>query len=788
VRHFAAISLKTALRALRSSRGGALASALTLSLGIGFTTTMFGIVHGATRSLPVEQPGDVVALEKTAAGSQADLAVRASDYAAWAAARSTVEGLAAYRQDSVNVSGDAREPERLAATNVTPNAFDVLGARPQLGRTFSAGDAGVGAAPGVIISDRLWTRRFDRSPDVIGRTLQLNGVPHTILGVMGPRFGFPVNSSLWLPLAISAGAAPGSGERVDVFVRVRPGTPIRQAEAELAGLTPPAPPRAATGVHLFPFTEIETPKDVIRALYVMVVAASFVLLIACSNVANLLLARAAVRRRDVAVRMALGASRRHIVVSQLLESLMLSGAGCLLGIGLAAVGTRLFAVNTANIIEAYWVDIRVDAAVVAFASGLAIAATTLAGLAPALRSARATISEALAGTGRSSLRLGRVGRNLVAVQVTLAGGLLALTMILGQTSVRLRGVVWPYDPHAIATAELGVAGSVLDDPAARTVALDRIAAAVRALPGVADAAFVSALPGRGSGNWSFSLDAATDRPSMATGVTMATPGFLSVLDGQVLHGRSLQARDDQNAPPLAVVNRSFVGRFSPDRDPVGRRIFLGTKSFTIIGIVPDLMAGDVQDRRQDGVYIPMAQLRPVAVRLMARGAAAATLLPEVRRAIRAVDPDLPVFELMPLYDAVFQDKRVLDVLSLLFLTFGAGALALTAVGLYSVLSFGVAMRSREIGIRVALGARRLQVVALVARDGAAQVAIGLAGAAGFAILISRVFASAVEQVNPASGRVIAGIVGAIFVTSLLALVGPARRASRAGIAACLRSE
>ena len=789
-------AVRMGLRELRASPGVTLSSVVTLALGIGFTTTMFGIVHGATRSLPFERPEDLQAVEKAPDGpaDAAGLSIRTSDLETWSAAGRSIHGLAGYQQDRVNLSGDTREPERVPATYVTPNAFSLLGVGPQVGRTLLPGGNAPGAPAVVVISDRLWTTRFDRDPGITSRTLRLNGVPHAIVGVMPPRFGFPVNSSVWLPLAVPPDASPGSGPRISVFARLRAGAKAGDAETELTLLTrgqfASHGSTASSRVHLFPFTEIETPRDVIRALYVMVVAVSFVLLIACSNVANLLLARAAVRRRDLAVRMALGASGRHIVSAQLVEALMLSGVASVLGLGLAMAGTRLFAVNTANIIEAFWVDIRVDPIVVAFASLLAILASVVAGVAPALRAAGTNLSDTLAGTGRSSLRLGRVARNLVAVQVTLAGGLLALTVILAQSSVQLRAVAWPFDPHAILSAELGMTGDTLDDPAARSRTVDEIAAAVRSVPGIEAAALVSVLPGRGGGNWTFTLDAPSERAyDGATAVAGVTPSFLEVLGARMTRGRALAASDDAGAPAVAVVNQSFASRYSPGRDAIGRRIFLGTRSLRIVGVVPDLMAGDIQDLSQDGVYVPIAQFRPFSVRLIARGSAPPrALFADVRSAIRRVDPDLPVTELLTLYDAAFEDKSVLDVLSLLFLVFGAVALALTAVGLYSVLSFGVAARTREIGIRVALGATRRHVVGLVARQGSTQVAIGLAGAMALAIAMSRAFASAVERLHPVSVSLVLTIVGALALISVLSLVMPARRAGRIEVARSLRAE
>jgi predicted permease len=789
-------SIRSGVRLFRASPGLALSAVVALAMGIGFTTTMFSIVHGATRTLPFDRPEDIVAIEKIPAGQVAagELSIRQSDVNVWQGPLRTIIGLSAYQPDSVNLSGDARQPERMAATRVTLGTFHTLGVTPQLGRDFLPEDTVAGAPAAVLISDAVWASRFGRAPDAVGRVLRVNGESRVIVGVMPPRFGFPINSALWLPLASPDALAPGTGERVSIVARLRPGVRPGDAGEELAARTRAAFADAgvtvpAVSVRLIPFTETETPREVIRALYVMVMAVSFVLLIACSNVANLLLARAAVKRQDTAVRLALGATRRHIIVAQFTEALMLSGVASVFGLIMAEAGTRLFAANTANIIEAFWVDLRVDPVVVAFASTLAIVATMASALAPALRASRTNLNDALAGSGRTSLRLGRLGRNLVAVQVSLAGGLLALTMILAQSSVQLRAVQWPYEPNDILTAEIGFTAAALNDPATRTHILDEVVTEIRAVPGVNTAALVSALPGRGGGNWSFALD----RPSVdgadgATGLIGVTPEFLSVLGGHVVQGRAFTASDSAGAQPVALVNASFVARYSANRAPIGRQVFVGQRGFRIVGVVPDLMPGDIQDVGQDAFYVPMAQMRPSAVRLIARGEVApSALVAPVRAAFARVDPDLPVTEFFSLYDAAFQDKRVLDVLSTLFLTFGAGALTLTAIGLYSVLSFSVTVRLREISIRSALGASRRQIVALVARESATQVGIGLAVGMALAVGLSRVFAAAVERVHPASAPVVVGIAAALAAVSILALIVPARRAVRVDVAQGLRS-
>jgi predicted permease len=781
---------------VRSNPGTALVAVATLAMGIGFTTTMYGIVHGATRSLPVDEPDRIVAVSKVAHDATIDAGTRPFDYEAWASASRAFAALAAFETRSANLA-DEGEPERVSGAAVTDTAFRLLGVAPLLGRGIRPSDTRPEAEPIVVLSDRLWQRRFGGDPAVVGRRIRLTGVPHTVTGVMPRGFGFPVNASFWVPLRWSPSSAPGTGARLQVFGRLADGYSIESSRAEIEAIARsraselPSSQRAF-GVEVVPFVEIETPREVIRALYLLVFAVSFVLLIACTNVANLLLARAVSRARDVAVRVALGATRRRIVAEHLVETAVLSLIASLAGLGLAHAGTRLFAAGTSHIIEAYWVDFRVDGIVVLFASVLSAAAALASGLWPALRASRTDVVESLkdGAPGSSGARVGRLSRGLLAFQIALACGLLALTMILGRSAVELRARPWPFDPERIATAELSVTEAHVADPQARRRFLLRLADELRQLPGAAAAGVASALPGRGAGSWTIGLDApAGSQAGLRTGVTFVTPEYFDVLDARPLAGRLLTWEDDAGRPAAAVVNRSFVARHSADRSPLGRQISIGDRALTIVGIVPDLMPQDVQDVRQDAVYASMLQFRPFTVRIMARGPERAlTLVPALRAAVARVDRDLPVQEIFTLHEAVYRDKRVLEVLSSLFLVFGVGALALTAIGLYGVVSFAVTRRTREIGIRRALGASRADVVRLVVGQSGRQLAVGLAAGLLLAAALSRGFAAAVEQIAPADGPLLALIAVSLSLTVMAAVLGPVRRALRLEITRALRVE
>jgi predicted permease len=779
--------LHASLRILRRSPGLALSAVAALAMGIGFTTIMFSIVHGGTRRLPFAEPEELVALAATSARGY-DLDPSPFDYNEWSRQQQTFDGLAAYQTNSVNLAGDSRHPDRRSGALVTPNTFALLGQQPMLGRLLLPDDAAPGGPGVMLLGYDLWRSRFEADPGIVGRVVRLDGVPRTVVGVMPPKFGFPVRSDLWLPLAVDPNATPAvRADRVKVFGRLKDGVSRDQARMELAAIaTRLAQAHPAThegqSVRVFPFVETEMAPNTPVILYLMLGVVSFTLLIACANVANLLLARAAGRTREVAVRTALGASRARIVAQHVWESLVLAAIGGLLGLAIAHAGVRFFAVSTAHIIEAFWIDFRVDGTVLAFATAMVAVAGVLAGILPGLRATSANVAEILkdASGGTTGMRIGRLARGLVVVEVALATGLLIMTMTFTKSAVALRAVPLPFAAREVFTGQLGLLQETLESAEARARLVTDLSAHLEAIPGVTDAALVSVLPGRGAGTWPFSLDAPPTGPvpgQPTTGLAGVTPEFFDLLGARVLRGRAIEWRDGPGGPPVAVVNQSWVRRHSPDQDPIGRRLWIGQQTLEIVGVVPDLQMQDPEDRAGDGVYASLLQVRPYAVRLMLRTAGAPlALTTQVRQVVEAVDPDLPLFEVATLHDAIYSDKKVLDAFGALFLLFGVGALFLTMVGLYGVVSFAVRQRSREIGVRVALGAAPRDVVGLVLRQGASLVGIGTAAGLFIAFGLSQALAAVLEFVQPAGPLTYVAIAAALGATALAGLLRPTVRA------------
>ena len=780
--------VRTSLRIFRRSPALALSAVLALAMGVGFTTTMFSIVRGATRSLPFDHPDQIVALTRTSMRGGFDLDPARFDFVAWSRAQRSFSGLGAFEEQSMNLGGDDQRPERRTGAFVTPSTFPLLGVQPLRGRVLLDDDARSDAASVVVVGYDLWQARFAGDPNIVGRVIRIDGQPRTVVGVMPPRFGFPVRSAMWLPLVIESAPAPSRTSGLKVFGRLRANVALSQARAELAtiaaGLSRQYPAtHKDLSARVIPFAEVEMAPNTNAILYLMLGVVSFVLLIACANVANLLLARAAMRTRELAVRTALGASRARIVVLHVAESVALAMVGGLLGVVAANTAVRFFAAATSDILDAFWVDFRIDWTVMVFATIAVAVAGIVPGLLPGLRASSTNVADVLkdASGGSTGLRVGRLARALVVAEVALATGFLIMTMTFSKTAIALRAIDYPFDARRIFVAQIGLTQRAIGSADGRERLARDLTARLDAAPGVSASALVSVVPGRGAGNWSFSLDvppsATTAATQPTTGIVMITPRFFDVVGARVLRGRGIDQTDRPGAPIAAVVNTSWVRRFSPDREPLGRKIWLGERTLEVVGVVPDLQMQDPEDKRGDGMYVSMLQLQPYALRVIARTQGDPLVLTNVvRDAAEAIDPDLPLFEVSSLYDAIYSEKKVLDAFGALFFGAGVGALLLTMVGLYGIVSFAVASRTREIGVRVALGASRGDIARLVLRQGSWLIGIGTAVGLAIAVGLSHALAATTEFFQAAGALTYVAIASALVMTAAAGLLRPVRRA------------
>ncbi|NJD19650.1 MAG: FtsX-like permease family protein, partial [Gemmatimonadetes bacterium] len=576
------------LRLFWRTPGLALFAVVAMGLGIGATSTMFSVSHGLLRDLPYVEADRLVYVGWSRSGSSDDrVELNAAELLEWRTSQSTLEALAAVRPVSMDLSGGDDPPERVSGAQVTSDAFDALRVRPAMGRGFLPEETASGGPDVVILGHGLWTRRYGGDPEVLGRIVRVNGKDRTVVGIMPEGFRFPELQDLWTPMQVVPDtAAPGEGARLyRAFGRVRAGASVDEARASfgtlgrrLAQAHPQAYGRIAPRV--IPYYEYFVGADAVIVMNTLVVIASFVLLIACAAVANLLLSRAVGRSRELAVRSALGASRGRIMSQLLGESLLIAAFGGILGVVVAWSGAELFQRSLADQLPFYWMDCRIDGAVLAFVGVLVLAAGVLAGIVPALRVSRAGASVALRDGGRtaSSLRLGRVSRVLVVSEVALSFGLLTTAgmmskgpFVYGRPEPRFEGT-------GALTAELSLRRDTYPEAADWSRFSRELLARLDDTPGGQAATLTTSLPGLPSNTTGVQFKDATyareeDVPPARVG--FVAPEFFRTLGVEALEGRLFDERDDANTEAVAIVNRSFAQRFFPGQSALGRQVRTG---------------------------------------------------------------------------------------------------------------------------------------------------------------------------------------------------------------------
>lgn len=785
-------------RMLIRNGGSTAISILALALGIGLTAMMFSIVWGAVlRGLPMDRPDQLVSIQRTNLAEGEDrMGVTLHDYEDWKAEQRSFAGFEAFYTGTINVSGTDR-PERFDGGFLSAGVFDVLGVQPFMGRGFTAEDDRPGADGVMLISHATWLNRFGGDPAVIGRVVRVNAKPATIIGVMPEGFGFPNNEEVWVPLARDASALPrGEGQWVSVFGRLRDGVTIEEASVEMAAIAQrleSAYPETNEGIGTIvqPYVKGFLGDEPVMMLYTMLGAVFMVLLIACANVANLLISRAAARSREVGIRTAMGASRIRVIRQFLTESFILSLAGAALGLVIALVGIRLFNNAIAPTDPPFWIDIRLDRGVLLFVLAITALSSLLSGAIPAWQAARANVADVLKdeSRGASSFRLGRISRALVVTEIALSAGLLVCAGLMIKSVTRLQTVDFPFATEDVLTARIGLPEAQYADAAAQRQFFAELMPRLQQLPGAAGVGLIQALPALGSPGSRFAIEGAAyaeDRDYPSTRTVVVSPSALEALGVELRQGRAFTEQDVDGALPVAIVNDEFVRRFFPGDDPIGRRIRLGEREstaewLTIVGVVPDLYAGGLGgDNDQQAIYTPLAQggARFMSVAARVRGGDPLLLTEGVRDAVLAVDPDLPIYWVQTLQKAIDDDNWFYMVFGSLFMVFGGVALFLAAVGLYGVMSTSVRQRTREMGVRMALGAKAGDVRGLVMRQGVIQLAIGLVFGLTLALLLSSQLQMLLFELDPRDPVIFLGISAVLSVTALTACLIPAIRATR----------
>jgi predicted permease len=801
--------LRHGVRMLGKHPGLASIAIVALALGLGLVTTMWSINYGGLlRGLPFEEADRLIFLLRSRPSHGiTHFGVSASDFAAWREQQRSFEDLAAYTEGTINVAGPEGPPERFEGGFITAATFRLLRVSPVAGRLFAEEDDRAGATPVAIIAYDLWHNRFGGDPAIIGKTLRANGVVREIVGVMPRGFLFPTNSHIWLPRTVDPLALPwGSGEELAVMGRLKPGVSLAQATREFEAISARLAQdhvKENEGVApiLKPFTEQYIGDDPVIMLWTMMAAVFGVLLIACSNVANLLLARAATRTREVAVRAALGASRWRIASQLLAESLVLSAIGAVLGIGIAWVGTRLFMDVMRDVEAPFWIDIKVDGPVLAFVLGATLLAALVSGIVPALQATRGDLQSVLKdeGRGTSSMRLGRFSRALVIAELALSGGLLVGAGFMIQSVVQRSRFDYGVRTEGVFTARVGLFPANHPDSASRARFWSELEQRLQQLPGQEGAALMSTLPGMRAFRDHFGIEGqsyAQERDYPETRRVGVTPGWFTTFGVRPLEGRLLAPGDNGGSLPVAVVTQGFARKYLGHGPAVGKRIRLGGKDsqapwLTIVGVAPDVWydGTGVDDALRAVVFLPLAQgdYQFLSLAVATRGDPMALTRPVLAQ-LTAIDPDQPMYWVRSLVQAVRRDGWFYTVFGALFMVFGGAALLLATIGVYGVVSFGVSRRTQEIGVRMALGASSRDVMRLFLRQGARQLAVGLGLSLALAYLLSRGLTSALFQVDTGNPLMYAGVTGALGLTTLFATYLPARRALAVDPLVALRYE
>ena len=793
------------LRLFRKSPLFTVVAAGTLALGIGANTAIFSVVDAVLiRALPYADADRVAVLweDATRVGFTKNTPAPANFFD-WRRMNRTFADMAAARGAVASLTGDGA-PEQIRGRATTSNFFSLLGVRPQLGRTFTETEDRDGR-PVVVISHGLWQRRYGADPSVVGRTIVMNDNRYEVIGVMPRAFAFRDREiDYWIPIHFSPEQAAQRGSHfLNVIGRLRPEVSLEAARDDMAAVARtlseqyPGTNRDL-GVFVVPVKE-ELLGNTRLELLVLMAAAVSVLLIACANLASLLLSRAAGRRGELAVRAALGATRGRLIRQLVIEGLLLSIAGAAASLAVVPIGRNLLAsLMPIGIITT--APSALDIKLLTFTFAVAIATGLAFSVAPALQAARTSLQEALQQQARSAVGAGsRLTRDaLVVLQIATAVVLLVATGLMIRTLVNLRAIDIGFNSDRLLTMRTTLPRPKYADPQKRYAFYDRVVSGVKALPGVERAAYVSTLPFLSQGNTSwFQVEGQAIMPDRVNDALyrIATTDYLAVLGVRLLDGRLIDERDGPGSPRVAVINETLARGFFPNESPVGHRIKFSdpvNPFHTIVGVVRDVRERGYQASLKSGVYLSIAQTPeswapPEYLVIRAHGRAA-DLAQSVRRVIAGVDPAQPVSSVRAMSDILEVEVADRHQQMVVLGAFGTLALVLASLGLYGLLAYAVAQRSREIGLRMALGATPRAVVTMIAARGLSLSLIGLLLGVGAGWATSRVMHTVLFGVRPDDLATFVGVVLLFGSVALAACAVPAIRASRVDPILALRQE
>lgn len=799
--------LRYGLRVLAKSPGFTAVAVLSLTLGIGANTTIFSFAN-AFLVRPISLPG-IEHLAVIAIGEKAPAAP--ADFLDWKAQNASFESLAAYRQTDVNMTGGG-VPERVLGSRVTSNFFDTLQVKPALGRTFLNGEDEPGRDQAVVLSHGLWQRRFGADPNILGKIIELDSKAYTVTGVMGRDFDFPVPSDVWIPLALDAKEKSERAARtVHVIGRLKADVSVAQAQSEMATIGARLArdyPQTNKDRRIYVMPVIEFVEGSITRAYtfMLLVAVGFVLLIACSNIANLQLARATTRQKEMAVRTALGSNRwrgvRLLLTENVLLALLGGAASIVLSNWVLGLCTANMPAEIARLIPG-WDQIHLDWRSLSYTLAIAFVAGIIGGLAPSVEGSRTDLTEALKEGGRGSSGGSRSHHRVRSLLVT--GQIaVALVLLIGGGLIvkgfrRLVAVQDSYSPRNMLTFEVSLPKSRYTDAAKRELFYRQALQKLSAMPGVTSASAFTTAPISNNGtNWTlFQIEGrpVANSSAMPFGVLQTvSSNYFEMMHVPLLDGREFTEDDRENMPAVAIVSQKLARVYWPNESALGKRIQIGNPTpqgawLTIVGVASDVLYDWTDQRPEAALYVPYAQVPPQDSLLGIRASA----IPEgfgkdVQAQIAAIDPELPIFEVKTLGDAIQESVVGLAYTADMMAGLGVIALVIALVGVYGVMSYAIAERTHEIGVRLSLGAQRRDVLWLVSRRGLLLTVAGLVVGLPLSVWLAHLLAGLIYGTSALDPATFVAIPALLVSVAMLACYIPARRAMDVDPMIALRHE
>lgn len=805
--------LRFGMRMLLKTPLLSLTAILTMGLGVALTTQTFSAVYGSImRGLPVPGEDRLMAIDQNRWELDIEsMEMYVHDFLALREEQTSFEDVAAFYQETVNLAGDEGLPERYSGAYMSANSLAHLGVPPLMGRVFLPGEDTPGSSQVVVLGYDVWKNRFASDPEIVGTIIRVNGEPTTVVGVMPEGFMFPFREDLWLPYRMDATLPRGSGDDLDVFGRLREGVSLEVAREELdriaSGLADRFPDtNRGVGMGLMHYEVRFMPQRIRSVLWVMLAATFGVLLIACANVANLLLARATTRTKEVAIRTAMGASRFRVVRQLMVESAILAGLGGALGFGLSLWGMRIYLDFSAGINRPYWIDPELDGTVLLFSLGVTLVASVAAGFFPAIRASGLSIGEVLKdqSRGSSSLRMGRFSTGLVVTEIAVSCALLVGAGFMVQSVVNVGNLDLGFDPTGVLAGRIQLFEADYPSAESRDQFFGVLKERLEAEPGVSSVGLSTHLPGLGAFIYYVGIEGEaypSDSDYPATNATVISSDLFQTYGVEFLQGRDFhELETTTGGDPVIIVNQSFARRYLPDGDALGRRIRWGLGNsplpwMTVVGVVPDMHVGGGvgglgdDERSQDRIFIPKGLFdhRNYSVSIRSEGDPTA-LAGRLREIVAEVDPNLPIYDLARMEVTLEQSTWAFKLFGVQFSVFGLLALFLAAVGLYGVMAFSVNQRRQEMGIRLALGAENGSIRRLILRRGAVQLGAGI----GVGLILGAAMGPPMRFVLFGVGagdlRIYLWITGTLLLAGFLACILPAHAATRTEPLEALRGD